>query len=68
MAHSFDVAIMSEVLEHLGERELVDSLGEVQRVLRPGGRFIGTVPARENLSAAMVVCSHCAERFHRWRH
>ncbi|MGR6034785.1 MAG: hypothetical protein ACU4EQ_02425 [Candidatus Nitrosoglobus sp.] len=25
MAHSFDVVIMSEVLEHLDERELIDS-------------------------------------------
>jgi 2-polyprenyl-3-methyl-5-hydroxy-6-metoxy-1,4-benzoquinol methylase len=37
VADSFDVVIISEVLEHLDERELVDSLGEVQRVLRPGG-------------------------------
>jgi SAM-dependent methyltransferase len=64
----FDVVIMSEVLEHLDEDVLERTLGEVRRVLRPGGRFIGTVPAREDLAASLVVCPCCGHQFHRWGH
>lgn len=64
----FDVVVMSEVLEHLDDGVFEATLAEVRRVLRPGGRFIGTVPAREKLEDAIVVCPHCGFRFHRWGH
>lgn len=64
----FDVVVMSEVLEHLDEEVFEATLAEVRRVLRPGGRFIGTVPAREKLEDAIVVCPHCGIQFHRWGH
>ncbi|RLF06713.1 MAG: hypothetical protein DRJ64_04190 [Thermoprotei archaeon] len=64
----FDVVIMSEVLEHLENVTIAETLVEVSRVLKPGGRFIGTVPADEHLQANLVVCPHCGERFHRWGH
>lgn len=64
----FDVVVMSEVLEHLDEEVFEATLAEVKRVLRPGGRFIGTVPAREKLEDAVVVCPHCGAQFHRWGH
>ena len=64
----FDVVVMSEVLEHLDETVFFKTLAEVHRVLRSGGRFIGTVPARERLEDAQVVCPHCGEKFHRWGH
>lgn len=40
---SFDVVITSEVLEHI--QDDVAALGEMVRVLKPGGRFAATVPA-----------------------
>jgi SAM-dependent methyltransferase len=64
----FDVVVMSEVLEHLDEEVFEATLAEVRRVLRPGGRFIGTVPARERLENSIVVCPHCGIQFHRWGH
>lgn len=64
----FDCVVMSEVLEHLDDGAVHASLEEVQRVLRSGGRLIGTVPADEDLWASMVVCPCCGERFHRWGH
>lgn len=66
--HQFDIVVMSEVLEHLSDDVLVATLAEVQRVLKVGGRFVGTVPADENLLDNRVVCPHCGERFHRWGH
>ena len=41
--HSFDTVITSEVLEHI--QDDVTAIAEMTRVLKPGGRFAGTVPA-----------------------
>ncbi len=64
----FDVVVMSEVLEHLEDEVLKQTLTEVDRVLRNGGLFIGTVPARENLEESRVICPCCGTLFHRWGH
>jgi len=64
----FDVVVMSEVLEHLDPDVFQTTLSEVRRVLRKGGRFIGTVPARERLEDSLVVCPQCGCVFHRWGH
>jgi SAM-dependent methyltransferase len=40
---TFDVVITSEVLEHI--QDDVAAIGEMVRVLKPGGRFAATVPA-----------------------
>lgn len=64
----FDTVIMSEVLEHLDEKVRRATFIEVNRVLKPGGRFIGTVPARERLADNAVVCPNCEHHFHRWGH
>lgn len=42
--HSFDVVTMLAVLEHLDHPQAI--LGEIARVLRPGGGLILTVPSR----------------------
>jgi SAM-dependent methyltransferase len=64
----FDAVVMSEVLEHLDDAVLEATLDEVHRVLRAGGLFIGTVPARENLADSLVICPDCGLQFHRWGH
>jgi SAM-dependent methyltransferase len=66
--HQFEVVVMSEVIEHLTEDELRTTLSEVLRVLKPGGRLIGTVPADENLLANEIMCPHCGRTSHRWGH
>jgi len=65
---TFDIVIMTEVLEHLDDEILDATLDEVKRVLVSGGKFIGTVPADEDLILGLVVCPRCGERFHRWGH
>ena len=40
--NTFDVVITSEVLEHI--QNDVSAIAEMVRVLKPGGRFAGTVP------------------------
>lgn len=64
----FDCVVMTEVLEHLSDKVLAQTLSEVHRVLKSGGRFIGTVPADEDLRSSFVICPHCGENFHRWGH
>jgi len=43
---SFDAAILSEVLEHVGHENKVSVVNEALRVLRPGGRLVITSPHR----------------------
>lgn len=64
----FDCVIMTEVLEHLSDDILEQTLHEISRVLVPGGAFVGSVPADENLAQGMVVCPDCGKKFHRWGH
>ena len=64
----FDCVIMSEVLEHIPKNFVDASLREVRRVLKSGGRFIGTVPYREVLRNNEVFCPQCQACFHRWGH
>lgn len=64
----FDAVVASEVLEHFTDEVLHAGLREVARVLRPGGRLIGTVPADEALDDGLAVCPCCGHRFHRWGH
>lgn len=64
----FDVVIMSEVIEHLDDAVISATFREVTRVLRRHGRYLGTVPADEELEKSLVACPHCGEVFHRWGH
>jgi len=41
---AFDVVILSEVIEHVGEANKQPVVDEAYRVLKPGGRFIFTAP------------------------
>ena len=64
----FDAVVASELLEHLTDEMLAAALVEISRVLRPGGLFLGSVPARENLRENTVFCPQCERQFHRWGH
>jgi len=64
----FDIVFMSEVIEHLNDTVLMQTLKELTRILKDGGRLIGTVPADEVLKAAESVCPDCGKVFHRWGH
>lgn len=55
----FDRVVAAEVLEHLPDPAA--TLAEVRRLLKPGGRFIATVPYREELRHQR--CPHCGAAF-----
>jgi SAM-dependent methyltransferase len=52
---SFDIAVLSEVVEHL--EDIDGALTEVGRVIRPGGRLLVSVPYRETI--VPHLCIHC---------
>lgn len=64
----FDAVVISEVFEHLTPEVMDTTLAEINRVLRREGKLLGTVPAREDFKANLVICPHCGELFHRWGH
>ena len=64
----FDVVIASDVLEHLETTTLKNGVGEIRRVLKKGGKFVGTVPADEQLRDSLCYCPKCGYAFHRWGH
>ena len=41
--NTFDLVVCSEVLEHLHEYK--DAIAEISRVMKPGGKFLASVPA-----------------------
>jgi SAM-dependent methyltransferase len=64
----FDGVVMCEVLEHLEDEVLHDTLGEVLRVLRPGGHLLLSTPYCEDMARNHAVCPACGCRFHRKGH
>jgi ubiquinone/menaquinone biosynthesis C-methylase UbiE len=61
---SFETVVCTEVLEHVPYPET--ALGEIHRVLRPGGLLIGSVPARSAIWRLRFLSSTCPgeEPFH----
>src|SRR5438309_1650033 len=61
---SFATVICTEVLEHVPDPLM--ALAEIQRVLRPGGTLIGSVPARSLVWRLRFLSSTCphSEPFH----
>jgi SAM-dependent methyltransferase len=67
-SESINVAISTEVFEHLTPDSMEAGLKEIHRILSPEGILIGTVPYRENLVDNEVFCPDCRKSFHRWGH
>lgn len=65
---TFDVVFLVEVIEHLLDDELPETLAEIRRVLAPGGHLVLTTPNEEELAASTVQCPDCGARFHQWQH
>ncbi|MCA9422900.1 MAG: class I SAM-dependent methyltransferase [Nitrospira sp.] len=64
--NSFDVAICTEVLEHLPDAIMIGALSELQRVAR--FYVLITVPYCEDLAQLMVKCPACGTVFHAYGH
>jgi 2-polyprenyl-3-methyl-5-hydroxy-6-metoxy-1,4-benzoquinol methylase len=65
---SFDVVTCVETLEHLLESRLPIVVGEVYRLLKPGGVALFTTPNNEDLVHNHVYCPFCQTSFHKVQH
>jgi SAM-dependent methyltransferase len=65
---SFDVVLLVEVVEHLLDEDLVPTLGEVKRLLAPGGAVFATAPNKEDLASTRYRCPDCGGTFHQYQH
>ncbi|MBN3040440.1 MAG: class I SAM-dependent methyltransferase [Candidatus Omnitrophica bacterium] len=65
---SMDVVTAVEVIEHLNDQQLSETIKEIKRVLVPGGFIILTTPNKEDLEASKTICPDCGSIFHRWQH
>lgn len=64
----FDMVFLLETIEHLLPETRDGLLGEIYRVLEPGGYLVLTTPNSENLGRETVTCSSCGATFHRLQH
>jgi SAM-dependent methyltransferase len=63
---SFDLALSSEMLEHLNRKDLTQALSEIKRI---GAMYLLiSVPNKEYLKASELKCPICGEVFHAWHH
>lgn len=65
---NFDLAIATEMFEHLTEDDLEKGLREIHRILRKNSYLIVTVPYHEDLSKKRACCPQCGCQFHLWGH
>ncbi|MBR0896492.1 glycosyltransferase [Bradyrhizobium tropiciagri] len=65
---TFDVVIMSEVIEHVLDEVLDVTLDRLARFVRPGGILVITTPNNEDLDLDMAYCPVSNLLFHRWQH
>lgn len=64
----FDLVIMTEIIEHLDDKELKLTLDEANRMLKKGGYLFITAPYSEDLDAKKIMCPDCGCVFHIWQH
>ena len=63
---SCDLVICTETLEHLFPQDFAAGLAEISRLLKPGGRFLASVPLEERPN--FVVCPECHAIFAPYQH
>jgi 2-polyprenyl-3-methyl-5-hydroxy-6-metoxy-1,4-benzoquinol methylase len=65
---NYDLVLLLEVVEHLKDDYLNNTLKEVQRLLKPGGVLLVTTPNEEDLLRSTRFCPDCGAIFHDWQH
>jgi 2-polyprenyl-3-methyl-5-hydroxy-6-metoxy-1,4-benzoquinol methylase len=67
-AHTFDVVLATEVIEHVTETAMASFFEMIGKALKPGGRLILTTPNNETLESMLVYSPLARVIFHRWQH
>jgi ubiquinone/menaquinone biosynthesis C-methylase UbiE len=66
--NSFDTISLIETIEHLQDDKLHETLDELYRLLKKGGKLFITTPFNEDLSRHMHFCPFCKTEFHHIQH
>ena len=64
----FDTITFIETIEHLSDDMLCNTIAELFRVLKKGGKIFITTPFNEDLSAHLAFCPFCRSAFHHVQH
>lgn len=64
----FDAVFACEVIEHLYDEVLDETLKNLRSLVRAEGIIILTTPNEENLRKEQLLCPGCEHVFHRWQH
>jgi 2-polyprenyl-3-methyl-5-hydroxy-6-metoxy-1,4-benzoquinol methylase len=64
----FDAVFLLEVIEHLDDRWLDQTMTNIHRLLKQNGALIVTTPNDEKLEDNIVYCPVSNIVFHRWQH
>lgn len=65
---TFNAVIMAEVIEHILDEELDETLNKIASLIKPGGVLVVTTPNNEDLELNMSYCPESNLLFHRWQH
>jgi 2-polyprenyl-3-methyl-5-hydroxy-6-metoxy-1,4-benzoquinol methylase len=65
---SFDAILLFEVVEHLNNTQLDETLREVSRLVKSGGKVVVSTPNEEDLTESTKFCPECGATFHEWQH
>ena len=64
----FDLVFFLETIEHILPEKLNETLSELYRIIKPGGKIVITTPNMENIEKHKVLCPDCGAIFHRVQH
>lgn len=64
----FDTILFIETIEHLQDEMLQNTMRELFRILKPGGKIFITTPCNEDLEQNLNFCPFCKSEFHQMQH
>lgn len=68
VCEKYDFVFLIEVIEHLTDEHIAETMKKIKTVLRPGGKFLLTTPFEEDLNKKQVYCPQCNKFFHMFQH
>ena len=64
----FNSITLIETIEHLQDEALHETMNELFRILKPGGKIFITTPFNEDLNNHLNFCPFCKSEFHEMQH
>ena len=64
----FDFITLIETIEHLQDEVLHETMNELFRILKSGGKIFITTPFNEDLNQHLNFCPFCKSEFHEMQH